>query len=77
MCMSSVQAWPLLLQLAFHEMLDQSMEDLDMYEVYMVMTAATRCIKSKLFSRPSMNKVSLFTGRLVSQTNATMLDYKN
>ncbi|XXG80573.1 hypothetical protein AAC387_Pa09g1408 [Persea americana] len=50
-------AQPLLLRLAFHEMLDQDMEDLDMYEIYKVMSAATQCTKSKPLSRPSMTQV--------------------
>lgn len=72
MCMRFVQAQPLLLRLAFHEMLDQDMEDLDMYEIYKVMSAATQCTKSKPLSRPSMTQVSLLAGLLLSQTNARL-----
>ncbi|KAF5188190.1 Exopolygalacturonase [Thalictrum thalictroides] len=50
-------ARPLFLQGAFHELLDQDTEDLDMYEISRVMSAAIQCTKTKPLSRPNMSQV--------------------
>ncbi|KAG9459435.1 hypothetical protein H6P81_003943 [Aristolochia fimbriata] len=50
-------ARPLLVQGANHELLDHDMEELDTYEMYKVMSAATQCTKTKSLSRLSMSQV--------------------
>ncbi|XP_068660770.1 receptor-like cytosolic serine/threonine-protein kinase RBK1 [Aristolochia californica] len=50
-------ARPLLLQGANHELLDHDMEELDMYEMYRVMSAATQCTKTRSFPRLDMSQV--------------------
>lgn len=52
-----MQARPLLLERAFHELLGEDTVDLDMYGLYKVMTAATQCTMTRPSSRPSMSEV--------------------
>ncbi|KAF5931401.1 hypothetical protein HYC85_032274 [Camellia sinensis] len=54
---------PLLVKGAYHELLDEGMEYLDMYGIYMVMCVAAQCIKTNPVSRPSISEViSLLQG---------------
>ncbi|RVX20690.1 hypothetical protein CK203_002980 [Vitis vinifera] len=53
----SFGARPLLLERAFHELLGEDTQDLDMYGLYKVMTAATQCTKTTPSSRPCMSEV--------------------
>ncbi|GMQ00192.1 hypothetical protein CsSME_00047391 [Camellia sinensis var. sinensis] len=50
-------ARPLLLQRAFHKLLDEDMEDLDVYGIFRVMCVASQCINTKPISRPSMSEI--------------------
>ncbi|THG00747.1 hypothetical protein TEA_008338 [Camellia sinensis var. sinensis] len=50
-------ARPLLLQRAFHKLLDEDMKDLDVYEIFRVMCVAAQCINTKLISRSSMSQI--------------------
>ncbi|KAF6134294.1 hypothetical protein GIB67_021891 [Kingdonia uniflora] len=56
-CDKYSHARPLLLRGAFHELLDEDMEDVDMYEIYRVMAAATQCTKANPRSRPTITQV--------------------
>ncbi|KAF5953210.1 hypothetical protein HYC85_011154 [Camellia sinensis] len=50
-------ARPLLLQRAFHKLLDEDMEDLDVYEIFRLMCVAAQCINTKPISRSSMSEI--------------------
>ncbi|KAF5937325.1 hypothetical protein HYC85_024831 [Camellia sinensis] len=52
------QARPLLLQRAFHKLLDEDMEDLDVYGIFRVMCVASQCINTKPISRPIIESSS-------------------
>lgn len=54
-----LQAQPLLLDRAYHEMLDEEEEYPDMYGIFRMMCAAAQCIKARHTARPSMNEVML------------------
>ncbi|KAF5953209.1 hypothetical protein HYC85_011153 [Camellia sinensis] len=42
---------------AFHKLLDEDMEDLDVYEIFRVMCVVAQCINTKLISRSSMSQI--------------------
>ncbi|KAI8028263.1 Proline-rich receptor-like protein kinase PERK12 [Camellia lanceoleosa] len=48
-------ARPLLLQRAFHKLLDEDMEDLDVYGIFTVTCVAAQCINTKPISRSSLS----------------------
>ncbi|XP_052176831.1 uncharacterized protein LOC127791080 [Diospyros lotus] len=50
-------ARPLLLQRAYHELLDEDTEYVDMYGIYRVMSVAAQCLRAKPISRPFMTEV--------------------
>ncbi|KAI8028262.1 Receptor-like cytosolic serine/threonine-protein kinase RBK2 [Camellia lanceoleosa] len=50
-------ARPLLLQRAFHKLLDEDIEDLDVYGIFRVMCVAAQCINTKPISRSSMSEI--------------------
>ncbi|KAJ4849115.1 hypothetical protein Tsubulata_027774, partial [Turnera subulata] len=50
-------ARPLLLEKAFHLLLDEDSDDIDVHAIYRVMSAATLCTNPKLASRPCMSEV--------------------
>ncbi|KAK9945714.1 hypothetical protein M0R45_011213 [Rubus argutus] len=50
-------ARPLLMKRAFHELLDEDCEDVDMHEMFRVMCTAFQCIMSNPDLRPCMNEV--------------------
>ncbi|CAK9185827.1 unnamed protein product [Ilex paraguariensis] len=56
-------ARPLLSQRAYHKLLDEEVEDVDMYGMYKLVCAASLCIKTKPLSRSCMSEViSFLTG---------------